>query len=77
MESVTVPAGTFNAYRFESVVTWTTGGQTTTETIQRWVKADPAQQVTLKVTMDYAYSGAQPASGALVSEVRMLQSVTN
>lgn len=77
IEAVTVPAGTYNAYRLESAVSWTSGSLTTNETIHRWVNADPTQPITVKITFTYAYSGAVPASGALMSDSRVLQSVTN
>jgi len=77
VETVTVPAGTFTAYRLDSTRTWTSGALTTTETVQRWVNTDPTQQTTLKISSNIAYSGATPASGALVSDSRTLLSITN
>jgi hypothetical protein len=74
LETVTVPAGTFSAFKFTTTVTMTANGTTRTETVTRWRDASGADSHVLKSTSVFSYSGTAPASGALVSESRELQS---
>lgn len=75
LETITVAAGTFSAYKFTSTVTRTVNGTTQTETVSRWADAASADAYTLKSSSAFTYSGTAPASGALVSETSELQSV--
>lgn len=74
IESVTVPAGTFSAYKFVSTTTWTANGRTTTESVTRWRDAAATGSRILKSLATFTYSGAAPPQGALVSETQSLQS---
>lgn len=74
IESVTVPAGTFNAYKFVSTTTWTENGRTTTQSISRWRDAAASASRVLKSVATFSYSGTAPPQGALVSETQLLQS---
>lgn len=73
-ESITVPAGTFNAYKFQSTTTYTLGGTTTTESVTQWRNAANTDSRSLKLVINYTYSGTAPAQGSLVSSTRVLQS---
>jgi hypothetical protein len=73
-ESVTVPAGTFNAYKFESTIVYTLNGTTVSRAVTHWVNASSTDSRTLKTVTDYAYSGTTPAQGSLVTDTVMLQS---
>ncbi len=75
-ESVTVPAGTFTAFKLGSTVTWTSGATSVTETVTRWRNADRADSQILKQTLNFQYSGTAPVPGTLTSETRVLQSLT-
>jgi hypothetical protein len=74
METITVAAGTFSAFKFVSTVTTTANGITRTETASRWRDASGGDTRTLKTASTYTYSGGTPAAGALVSDSRELQS---
>lgn len=74
IESVTVSAGTFNAYKLVSTTTWTVNGRTTTETATRWRDTAASGSRILKSIATFSYSGAEPPQGALVSETQSLQS---
>lgn len=74
-ESVTVPAGTFTAYKFQSILSWTTAdGTSVTETISHWRNASATDSRIVKETTSYAYGGTPPASGSTVSMSRVLSS---
>ncbi|MBV8665506.1 MAG: hypothetical protein JO269_03390 [Burkholderiaceae bacterium] len=74
MESITVPAGTFNAYKLQSTTTWTTAaGTTVTETTTNWRDASGYTR-SLKEVSTFIYSGAAPAQGSTVTEMQVLQS---
>ena len=76
VESVTVPAGTYNAVKLTSTVTWTTaGGAAITETITNW--RDVTTQMPVKRTISSAYSGTLPTTGYAVSTTLELQSTSN
>lgn len=74
IESVTVPAGTFSAYKFVSTTSWTVNGRMTTETVTRWRDTAPTGSRVLKSVAAFAYSGTAAPQGALVSETQSLQS---
>jgi YD repeat-containing protein len=74
IETITVAAGTFSAYRIVSTTTWTVNGITRTETATRWRDASGGDTRTLKMVRAIAYSGGTPAAGALVTASRELQS---
>ncbi len=76
LESVTVPAGTFQALRLDSTVMWTTaGGTTITQSLTTW--RDVVTQLTVKRTVSSAYSGTLPTNGYAMSTTLELQSSTN
>jgi len=73
IESVTVPAGTYSAIKLQSTLTWTdTQGTTRTQTITNW--RDVATTVSVKQTIDIAYSGTLPTHGYPVSRQILLES---
>jgi len=74
IETITIAAGTFKAYRIVSTTTRTVAGVTRTETATRWRDASGGDTRTLKFTSQFSYSGATPPDGALVSFSRELQS---
>ena len=74
IETITVAAGTFTAFKFTSTITRTVNGTTRTETVSRWCDASGTNSKTLKSASVFTYSGAAPATGALVSETHELQS---
>jgi hypothetical protein len=74
IEAITVPAGTFNAYKFVSTTSRTVNGLTTTEAVTRWRDAATTGSRVLKSVATFTYSGAEPPQGALVSETQALQS---
>jgi hypothetical protein len=73
-ESVTVPDGTFNAYKFQSTLTYTdSSGTTVVQSITNWRNASDTDSRSLKEVVNYTYSGTAPAQGSLVSSTRILQ----
>ena len=74
IETITIAAGTFSAYKFVSTTTWTVNGITRTETATRWRDASGGDTRTLKMVRAIAYSGGTPLAGALVTAARELQS---
>lgn len=74
VETITIAAGTFSAYKFVSTTTWTVNGITRTETATRWRDASGGDTRTLKMVRAIAYSGGTPLAGALVTAARELQS---
>jgi hypothetical protein len=74
LETITVAAGTFSAFKFTSTVTRSVNGTTRTETVSRWRDASSADSHVLKSTSVFTYSGATPVAGALVSETHELRS---
>jgi hypothetical protein len=74
IESVTVPAGTFSAYKFLSTTTRTVGGITRIETSTRWRDASGGETRTVRQASVFAYSGGTPPAGAPMQEVRELKS---
>ena len=74
IESVTVPAGTFTAYKFVSTTTRTLNGVTRVESTTRWRDQAGGDSRTIKEASVFTYSGATPPAGALLQQVRELQS---
>jgi hypothetical protein len=74
IETITVAAGTFSAYKFVATTSWALNGITRTETSTRWRDASGAETRTLKQEITVAYSGGTPAAGSPVSRTRELQS---
>jgi hypothetical protein len=74
IETITIAAGTFSAYKIVSTTTWTVNGITRTESATRWRDASGGDTRTLKMVRDIAYSGGTPAAGSLVTASRELQS---
>lgn len=74
IETITIAAGTFSAYKFVSTTTWTVNGITRTESATRWRDASGGDTRTLKMVRAIAYSGGTPAAGSLVTGSRELQS---
>ena len=75
IESITVPAGTFKAYKIQSLTTLTTpAGTNITEAITQWRTAQGTDARNLKLVINYSYSGTAPAPGSLVSATTELQS---
>jgi hypothetical protein len=74
VETITIAAGTFSAYKFVSTTTWTINGITRTESATRWRDASGGDTRTLKMVRTIAYSGGTPAAGSPVTASRELQS---
>ena len=74
VETVTIGAGTFSAYKFVSTTTWTLDGITHTESATRWRDASGNDTRTLKMVRTFAYDGGTPAPGAPSTSTRELQS---
>jgi hypothetical protein len=75
IESVTVPAGTFSAIKFQSTISWTDeGGTTRTQTVSRW--RDVSTLIEVQETVSISYSGAMPANGYVVSRTIALHSIS-
>ncbi|WP_198119880.1 hypothetical protein [Massilia rhizosphaerae] len=74
VETITIAAGTFSAYKFVSTTTWTFNGITRTESATRWRDASGGDTRTLKMVRSIAYSGGTPAAGAPLTASRELQS---
>ena len=75
LETITVAAGTFSAFKFTSTVIRTVNGATRTETVSQWRDAASADSTILKSASVFSYSGTTPPAGALVSEANELQSM--
>jgi hypothetical protein len=75
LESVTVPAGTFNALKLQSTLTWTNSqGTTRVESVTNWRDVETSRSVKQAIT--YTLSGAAPTGTYLVSETQELQSTS-
>jgi hypothetical protein len=75
VESVTVPAGTFTALKFQSTVDWTDAdGITRNETITNW--RDTTTLYTLKQQIAITVTGTLPVDGYAVSRTIELQSIS-
>jgi hypothetical protein len=74
IENVTVPAGTFAAWKFVVTTTSTTNGITRVETTTRWRDSAGSEPQTVKEASVFTYSGGTPPAGAPVQQVRQLQS---
>jgi hypothetical protein len=75
VESVTVPAGTFNALKLQSTVTWTNlQGTSRTETVTNW--RDVATSHSVKENITIVVSGTPPTDGYPVSREILLESFT-
>jgi hypothetical protein len=74
IETITLAAGTFSAYKFVSTTTWTINGITRTESATRWRDASGGDTRTLRMVRTIAYTGGTPAAGSLVTASRELQS---
>ncbi len=73
--AVTVPAGTFNALKLQSTVTWTNPqGTTRTETVTNW--RDIATSHSVKESLTIVVSGTPPTTGYAVSREIVLDSIT-
>jgi hypothetical protein len=72
VESVTVPAGTFNAIKLQSTLTWTDAqGTQRTQTVTNW--RDVLTSISVKQSVTIAYSGTLPTTGYAVSREIILQ----
>ncbi len=75
VESVTVPAGTFNALKLQSTLTWTDAqGTERTQTVTNW--RDVLTSISVKQSATITYSGTLPTTGYAVSREIILQSHT-
>jgi hypothetical protein len=75
VESVTVPAGTFTALKFQSTVTWTNAqGTARNESTTNW--RDTKTLYSVKQQIAIAVSGTTPANGYPVSRTIELQSIS-
>jgi hypothetical protein len=76
VESLTVPAGTFTAYKFQDVYTYlTSGGTLVTATGTMWKDATGTIPLYIKAIHTYTYSGAAPPQGSTVIDTSVLQSL--
>jgi hypothetical protein len=74
VESVTVPAGTFNAIKLQSTITWADAlGTMRTQTVTNW--RDVLTLVSVKESLTIAYAGTLPITGYPVSREIVLQSL--
>ena len=75
LESVTVPAGTFNALKLQSTLTWTNSeGTTRQESVTNWRDVETLRSVKQSIT--YTLSGTVPTGDYVVSETQELQSTS-
>lgn len=74
VETITVAAGTFSAFKLTYTVTMTINGMTRTETASLWRDASSADSHILKSASVFTYSGVTPAAGMWLSETHELQS---
>jgi hypothetical protein len=75
VESVTVPAGTFNAIKLQSRLTWTDAqGTQRTQTLTNW--RDVLTSISVKQSLTIAYSGTLPTTGYPVSREIILQKLS-
>jgi hypothetical protein len=75
VESVTVPAGTFNALKLQSTVTWTDAdGTARTQTITAWRDIETSHAV--KQDISIAVSGTLPTTGYALSRAIVLKSMS-
>jgi len=74
IESVTVAAGTFSAYKFTATTTRTVDGITRIETSTRWRDASGGDTRIVKETSVFTYSGGTPPAGAVLQQTRELKS---
>jgi len=76
VESVTVPAGTFTALKFQSTVNWTNAqGTVRNESTTNW--RDTKTLYSVKQQISIAVSGTAPANGYPVSRTIELQSISS
>jgi hypothetical protein len=76
VESLTVPAGTFTALKFQSTLSWTDAdGAARNETITAW--RDTKTLYTLKQQIAITVSGTLPVNGYAVNRTIELQSVSS
>jgi hypothetical protein len=74
VESITVPAGTFNAIKLQSTISWTDAlGTMRTQTVTS--RRDVLTLVSVKESVTIAYAGTLPITGYPVSEETVLQSL--
>lgn len=74
IEGVTVPAGTFQAYKFVSTTSYTQNGLTRSETTTRWRDSAGSDTRVVKEATVYTYTGGTPPAGSPLQLVRQLQS---
>lgn len=74
VETITVAAGTFSAYRFTSTTSSTRGGVTATDNATFWRAASGDTRL-LKRMVTSSFSGGTPPQGSLLSSSRELESV--
>jgi hypothetical protein len=75
VESVTVPAGTFTALKFQSTVSWTNAqGTVRNESTTNW--RDTKTLYSVKQQISIAVSGTAPANGYPVSRTIELESIS-
>jgi len=75
VESVTVPAGTFNALKLQSTVSWTSlQGTARTQTVTNW--RDIATSHSVKEEISIAVSGTLPTNGYPVSREIVLETIS-
>ena len=73
-ESITVPAGTFNAIKLQSTISWTDAlGTMRTQTVTSW--RDVLTLVSVKESVTIAYAGTLPSTGYPLAEETVLQSL--
>lgn len=75
VETLTVPAGTFNTFKFQNTLTYTRpSGLVVTENTTTWRNADPTDSRAIQQVSNYSYSGITPPDGIIASRTRVLQS---
>ena len=74
-ESITIPAGTYLAYKFQDTIVYTLPtGTTVTNSAIYWRSMTNLGNTLIKASDTYTYSGVTPPQGATVSATRTLQS---
>jgi hypothetical protein len=74
-ESISIPLGAFNSYKFQySIIETMASGLTITDDVIVWTDASRVIPRFLKQTVNRTYSGGTPVSGSLTSQTTILQS---
>jgi len=73
IEQLIIPAGTFNAYRFTSVISYTEAGIPVSKYVSVWRNTLPTDSRVLQESVYYVYNGTAP-QGSILSDIKALSS---